>query len=230
MVRGRLQKRRLARARSVNPIPSCGGADQPSANGHRWSTPLGRGRNAAFQRQSLFSYGTASRSLPIRQAGQGIETTPLFRRRWAFFWLAAVGLNVVTPIPMWRDEPSATRNRSSLNPSAASPKTMQDFLAPEDVTRVLEGRLGRLHARQRLGMERDHEAQIFGQGLTFSISRTSPAPRAPSRRCSGFRAPMGAAGRMRPKSRYGRTKLLRPGFLPPSMDLASFICRTCTPT
>jgi predicted MPP superfamily phosphohydrolase len=44
---------------------------------------------------------------------------------------------------------------------------MQDFLAPEDVTRVLEGRLGRLHARQRLGMERDHEAQIFGQGLTF---------------------------------------------------------------
>jgi predicted MPP superfamily phosphohydrolase len=33
--------------------------------------------------------------------------------------------------------------------------------------RVLEGRLGRLHARQRLGMERDHEAQIFGQGLTF---------------------------------------------------------------
>jgi predicted MPP superfamily phosphohydrolase len=44
---------------------------------------------------------------------------------------------------------------------------MQDFLLPEDVTRVLEGRLGRLHARQRLGMERDHEAQIFGQGLTF---------------------------------------------------------------
>jgi predicted MPP superfamily phosphohydrolase len=44
---------------------------------------------------------------------------------------------------------------------------MQDFLTPEDVTRVLEGRLGRLHARQRLGMERDHEAQIFGQGLTF---------------------------------------------------------------
>ena len=44
---------------------------------------------------------------------------------------------------------------------------MQDFLPPEDVTRVLEGRLGRLHARQRLGLERDHEAQMFGQGLTF---------------------------------------------------------------
>jgi predicted MPP superfamily phosphohydrolase len=32
---------------------------------------------------------------------------------------------------------------------------------------LLEKRLGRLHARQRLGIERDHEAQIFGQGLNF---------------------------------------------------------------
>ena len=31
----------------------------------------------------------------------------------------------------------------------------------------LERRLGRLHARQRLGIENDHEAQIFGQGLNF---------------------------------------------------------------
>jgi predicted MPP superfamily phosphohydrolase len=31
----------------------------------------------------------------------------------------------------------------------------------------LEQRLGRLHAKQRLGIERDHEAQIFGQGLNF---------------------------------------------------------------
>jgi hypothetical protein len=30
----------------------------------------------------------------------------------------------------------------------------------------LEQRLGRLHARQRLGIETDHEAQVFGQGLT----------------------------------------------------------------
>ncbi|WP_414642293.1 metallophosphoesterase [Bradyrhizobium sp.] len=32
---------------------------------------------------------------------------------------------------------------------------------------TLERRLGRLHARQRLGIEADHEAQIFGQGLNF---------------------------------------------------------------
>jgi len=37
----------------------------------------------------------------------------------------------------------------------------------EDILAKLEQRLGRLHARQRLGIETDHEAQIFGQGLTF---------------------------------------------------------------
>ena len=37
----------------------------------------------------------------------------------------------------------------------------------ENLLRQLEQRLGPLHARQRLGIERDHEAQVFGQGLTF---------------------------------------------------------------
>jgi uncharacterized protein len=32
---------------------------------------------------------------------------------------------------------------------------------------VLEKRLGRRHARQRIGIEQDHEAQVFGQGLNF---------------------------------------------------------------
>jgi predicted MPP superfamily phosphohydrolase len=36
-----------------------------------------------------------------------------------------------------------------------------------DIVSSLEHRLGHLHARQRLGIEMDHEAQIFGQGLTF---------------------------------------------------------------
>jgi predicted MPP superfamily phosphohydrolase len=43
---------------------------------------------------------------------------------------------------------------------------------PVDATELavvnrLEKRLGRLQARQRLGIEADHEAQIFGQGLNF---------------------------------------------------------------
>ncbi len=36
-----------------------------------------------------------------------------------------------------------------------------------DILRKLEARLGSLHARQRLGIETDHEVQVFGQGLTF---------------------------------------------------------------
>jgi predicted MPP superfamily phosphohydrolase len=37
----------------------------------------------------------------------------------------------------------------------------------DEILSKLEKRLGRLHARQRLGIEKDHEAQIFGQGLNF---------------------------------------------------------------
>jgi uncharacterized protein len=37
----------------------------------------------------------------------------------------------------------------------------------EDHLAKLEQRLGRVHAKQRLGIETDHEAQAFGQGLTF---------------------------------------------------------------
>lgn len=36
-----------------------------------------------------------------------------------------------------------------------------------DEVDFLQQRLGRLHALQRLGVERDHEAQVFGQGLNF---------------------------------------------------------------
>jgi uncharacterized protein len=37
----------------------------------------------------------------------------------------------------------------------------------DDVTDRLEQRLGRLHARLRLGIEADHEAQVFGQGINY---------------------------------------------------------------
>ena len=42
-----------------------------------------------------------------------------------------------------------------------------NFLTAEEIRQTLERRLGRVHARQRLGIEKDHEAQAFGQGLTF---------------------------------------------------------------
>ena len=37
----------------------------------------------------------------------------------------------------------------------------------EDISERLEERLGRLHARLRLGIEADHEAQVFGQGINY---------------------------------------------------------------
>lgn len=41
------------------------------------------------------------------------------------------------------------------------------LLDADEAMRRLEGRLGRLHARLRLGLERELEEQAFGQGLTF---------------------------------------------------------------
>jgi hypothetical protein len=41
------------------------------------------------------------------------------------------------------------------------------FVMNEAVLNKLERRLGRLHAKLRLGIEMDHEAQIFGQGINF---------------------------------------------------------------
>jgi uncharacterized protein len=37
----------------------------------------------------------------------------------------------------------------------------------DEIRGLLERRLGRVHAQQRLGIENEHEAQIFGQGLNF---------------------------------------------------------------
>jgi predicted MPP superfamily phosphohydrolase len=39
--------------------------------------------------------------------------------------------------------------------------------ADEDILEKLERRLGRLHARQRIGIEDDHEARMLGRGLGF---------------------------------------------------------------
>src|SRR5437867_3198909 len=44
--------------------------------------------------------------------------------------------------------------------------------ADEDILEKLERRLGRLHARQRIGIEDDHEARMLGRGLGFFHPRT----------------------------------------------------------
>ena len=40
-------------------------------------------------------------------------------------------------------------------------------MVDDRILATLETRMGSVHARQRLGIERDHEAQAFGQGLNF---------------------------------------------------------------
>ncbi len=42
-----------------------------------------------------------------------------------------------------------------------------NFLDCDEIKRRLDARLGQVHARQRLGIEREHESQAFGQGLTL---------------------------------------------------------------
>ena len=41
----------------------------------------------------------------------------------------------------------------------------------EAVPKFLERRLGRLHAKLRLGIEAEHEAQVFGQGIKLFSHR-----------------------------------------------------------
>ena len=49
-----------------------------------------------------------------------------------------------------------------INDAISATEPVDDATAAQ-----LAQRLGRVHARQRLGIEHDHEAQIFGQGLNF---------------------------------------------------------------
>lgn len=44
---------------------------------------------------------------------------------------------------------------------------IQTSAIDDRILEALDKRLGRVHAKQRLGIERDHEAQVFGQGLNF---------------------------------------------------------------
>jgi len=53
----------------------------------------------------------------------------------------------------------------------------------QDVYELLEKRLGRLHARLRLGIESDHEAQVFGQGINYFHIENLPSSHLMIRTC-----------------------------------------------
>ncbi len=52
-------------------------------------------------------------------------------------------------------------------PSSLATTTLTDLIVNTKEFNYLETRLGRIHAKQRIGVEKDHEAQVFGQGLNF---------------------------------------------------------------
>jgi hypothetical protein len=66
----------------------------------------------------------------------------------------------------------ASRITSTVPPidkdSSSSPfSDSYSGLLTEDDFRFLQKRLGPLHAKLRLGIEADHEAQVFGQGINY---------------------------------------------------------------
>ena len=64
-------------------------------------------------------------------------------------------------------------------PTLRAPDALTLAMANQDILTILEQRLGRRHARQRLGIEKDHEAQVFGRGINFfHIENLAPLIRA----------------------------------------------------
>jgi uncharacterized protein len=88
---------------------------------------------------------------------------------------------------------------------------------PQDIVPELERRLGPRYARQRLGIESDHEAQIFGQGLNFfhieNWYLSAPLIRNALRLTGLYRRALRNAERVRL-----RHNVVRSAWLPPRFD------------
>jgi predicted MPP superfamily phosphohydrolase len=54
-----------------------------------------------------------------------------------------------------------------VKPSPTQRQNLSPSLEHEEIQRILVERLGHVHAKLRFGIEAEHEAQIFGQGLNF---------------------------------------------------------------
>lgn len=63
---------------------------------------------------------------------------------------------------LWR-----TAEKFGMRSKTASARTVHTPNINAELHSALEQRIGRAHARLRLGIESEHEAQVFGQGLNF---------------------------------------------------------------
>ena len=71
------------------------------------------------------------------------------------------------PERTWLCGKESLAGRAGVWPTLLAPEALTQAMANQDILSILEQRLGRRHARQRLGIEKDHEAQVFGQGINF---------------------------------------------------------------
>src|SRR5436309_1776251 len=84
------------------------------------------------------------------------------------FWFAvhsrcrAMRLNSSVAKPHAFSEPAPT---AGAGPADSVP--VGELRVEEEIFELLQGRLGPLHAKLRLGIEADHEAQVFGQGINY---------------------------------------------------------------
>src|SRR6516164_2539352 len=90
----------------------------------------------------------------------------LMARRQSSVGAPRFGRGARTYSAKWRSDNGYRVNPLSLDNSSVSPWPGR-FSMDDAIVNKLEQRLGRLHTRQRLGIEKDHEAQIFGQGINF---------------------------------------------------------------
>src|SRR5512132_4113495 len=60
-----------------------------------------------------------------------------------------------------------TCSSSRVQPTLPPPGALTQTMATADILTILEQRLGRQHARDRLWIEKNHESQVFGQGINF---------------------------------------------------------------
>jgi hypothetical protein len=87
----------------------------------------------------------------------------------------------------------------------------------QDVDELLEKRLGRLHARLRLGIEKDHEAQVFGQGINYFHIENSPLSHFVIRACLKLTGLYGRGCRNAAKIEL-RNNYIRSNQLPKAFD------------
>jgi len=113
----------------------------------------------------------------VRRIRSGAATFALSSLRWAarsprderHDWPASIrhAFQVDAEPNLFSSPLPITKARLNLNPPGADYLTTRRLLDPDEVLLRLETRLGPFHAQFRLGMEREHEAQAFGQGLNF---------------------------------------------------------------